>query len=89
MSETAHVSERRHDEMEGSSASARLERIERKLDSVCRGQETQDKAIRELQDWRLEMNVYLRQLRWTLVMAGGALLVGTVNILLELVKHAP
>ena len=82
-----HVPERRQSEINGTSAAAHLERIEGKLDSLARSQEIQDKAIRELQDWRIEMNVYLRQLRWTLVVAGGAFLVGVANIVLELAKH--
>jgi hypothetical protein len=33
------------------------------------------------------MNVYMRQARWTLLVALGALLAGSVNIVLALVTH--
>ncbi len=89
-----HAPERRHDEMLGTSTSAKLERIEFKLDALvrvqeafAREQETQNLAIRGLQDWRIEMNTYFRQLRWAIMLIGGTFLVTAVNLLLELGKH--
>jgi hypothetical protein len=89
-----HVPERRRSEIEGNSSLAHLERIEIKLDAmarvqdaVAREQEIQNLAIRSLQDWRLEMSAYFRQLKWAIALAGGAVVVGVVNIVLELAKH--
>jgi len=87
MTEARYAPERRQSEIDGTSATARLARIESKLDSFTDWQIEAKREIRELHDWRIEMNVYLRQLRWTFAMAGGALIVGVINILIELVKH--
>lgn len=43
--------------------------------------------LRELEDWRLEVQVYLRQLRWVVVLAAGALVTGIINLLLNLELH--
>lgn len=79
----------------------RLSRIEHKLDRLeDRIESTSIEAIalrktaldtthsiRELEDWRVEINAYLRQVRWVLVVAGAAVIVGIVNIVLELAQH--
>jgi hypothetical protein len=78
--------ERRRGDHDGS-VIPRLERIERKVDDLVRCQDEQAKAIRTLEDWRIEMNVYLRQARWTLIVALGALIAGSVNIALALAAH--
>ncbi len=81
-----HPRDRRHVDHDGT-VTARLERIERKVDDLVRCQDAQAKSIRTLEDWRIEMNVYMRQARWTLLVALGALLAGSVNIVLALVTH--
>ena len=78
--------ERRRSDHEGT-VTARLERIERKVDELVVAQEKQARSIRALEDWRIEMTVYMRQLRWTLIVALGALIASGINILLELAKH--
>lgn len=79
----------------------RLSRIEQKLDRLEDRVTDQSVAIIELrkvdvdasvqmrilQDWRLEMTVYLKQIRWTMVVALGAFLVGLVNIVIALIEH--
>lgn len=79
----------------------RLNRIEHKLDRLeDRIEATTSEAIglrktaldtahsiRELQDWRVEMTAYLRQVRWILVVAGAAVVVGVINLALELAQH--
>lgn len=39
--------------------------------------------LRELEDWRLEVTVYLKQAKWAVMLAGGALIAGVLNILLN------
>ncbi len=94
MTMSAHVPERRRADINGTSAEAHLGRIESELaamskvlDSMAREQEIQNLAIRGLQDWRLEMSAYFRQLKWAIALAGGAVVVGVINIALELAKH--
>lgn len=38
--------------------------------------------LRELEDWQVEVGVYLRQLRWVVVLSAGALITGLINLLL-------
>lgn len=71
----------------GTSVAARLERIEWKLDHLGTRQDKAEEAIDELKDFRIEIGVYLRQLRWTLVVAGGALITGLVNLALVVSTH--
>lgn len=73
------LQERRRHDHDGT-ITARLERIERKLDEVVKRQEHQEAEIRCLQDWKIEMNVYLRQARWTLVVALGAMIASVVGV---------
>lgn len=40
--------------------------------------------LRELQDWRLEVSIYLKQAKWAVMLAGGAFIAGGVNILINL-----
>lgn len=43
--------------------------------------------LRELENWRLEVSVYLRQIRWLLVLVIAALVTGLINIVLNLELH--
>ena len=70
----------------------RLERVETKLsdhiaDAVPRltGME---KQLHDLDNWRLEMSVYVRQIRWLIVLVVAALVTGLINIVLNLELHA-
>ena len=43
---------------------------------------TMTRELRELEDWQVEVAVYLRQLRWVVVLSAGALITGLINLLL-------
>lgn len=45
--------------------------------------------FRELEKWRLEVAIYVRQIRWLMVLVFSALITGIVNIVLNLELHAP
>ena len=88
------------DEHEGSVVQ-RLSRIESKLDRLEDRVERQGidiidikrtdvgtaASIRSIEDWRVEMTVYLKQIRWTFLVALAALIAGVANIVLGLVEH--
>ena len=44
--------------------------------------------LRELQDWRLEVSIYMKQAKWAVALAGGALVAGVANIALNLLLVA-
>lgn len=46
-----------------------------------------EEKVRSLQDWRIEVAIYLRQAKWAVALAGGAVIVGVANVILQFVLH--
>jgi membrane-bound lytic murein transglycosylase MltF len=44
--------------------------------------------LRAIENWRLEVEVYFRQIRWLIVLVIAALITGVINIVLNLELHA-
>ena len=45
------------------------------------------RSMRDVENWRVEVNVYFRQIRWLIVLVVAALVTGVINILLNLELH--
>ncbi|MCU0250212.1 MAG: hypothetical protein MUE61_08395 [Vicinamibacterales bacterium] len=78
----------------------RLDRIECKLDNFIvehgrtheaervlmdRSHGATEDKVRSLQDWRIEVAIYLRQAKWAVALAGGAVVMGIANAFLQIV----
>jgi hypothetical protein len=79
--------------VESGSTNERLARIETKLDDQIselqllriRASANAD-AIRALQDWRVEMNVYMRQVKWLFLLVFGTFIASVISIAIEVMR---